>query len=113
MTATVFVLAPLNLWETCSSISLASAAKRSKKRSKKAQKKLARAARYQEVKLERRAKEKERKKEKKRLAREELARKREAGEPVSEDEQPRKRVKTNAEPFGARLVIDLGFDNWP
>lgn len=80
--------------------------------SKKGQKKLARAARYQEAKLERRAKEKERKKEKKRLAREETARKREAGEPVSEDEQPRKRAKTAvAEPFGARLVVDLGFDD--
>lgn len=80
--------------------------------SKKGQKKLARAARYQEAKLERRAKEKERKKEKKRLAREETARKREAGEPVSEDERPRKRAKTTvAEPFGARVVVDLGFDD--
>ncbi len=80
--------------------------------SKKGQKKQARAARYQEAKLDRRAKEKERKKEKKRLAREETARKREAGEPVSEDEQPRKRAKTMiAEPFGARIVVDLGFDD--
>lgn len=80
--------------------------------SKKGQKKQARAARFQETKLERRAKEKERKKEKKRMAREETARKREAGEPVSEDEQPRKRIKTMvAEPFGARIVVDLGFDD--
>jgi len=80
--------------------------------SKNAQKKQARAARYQEAKLERRAKEKERKKEKKRLVREETARKREAGELVSEDEQPRKRAKaTVAEPFGARVVVDLGFDD--
>lgn len=80
--------------------------------SKKAQKKLARAARHQEVKLERRAREKERKKERKRLAKEETEKKREAGEDVSADEQPRKRAKTvHEKPFGARIVVDLGFDD--
>ncbi|KAI0650828.1 guanine-1-methyltransferase-domain-containing protein [Trametes meyenii] len=78
--------------------------------SKKAQKKLAKAAYFEERKKERRAAEKERRKEKKRL----LAEQRPAGEPDAEDEQrDRKRQKTDKGPrvfFGARVVVDLGFD---
>ena len=80
--------------------------------SKKAQKKLAKAAYIAERKKERRAAEKERKKEKKRV----LAEKRAAGE-LDEDEETvgrdRKRQKTEQgprTPFGARVVVDLGFD---
>lgn len=79
--------------------------------SKKAQKKLARAARTAELKLERRAAEKERKKEKKRL----LAQKRAAGELDAQDVQAaRKKRRTGEGPrtaFGARVVVDLGFDD--
>ncbi|KAI0677635.1 guanine-1-methyltransferase-domain-containing protein [Trametes maxima] len=78
--------------------------------SKKAQKKLAKAAYFEERKKERRAAEKERRKEKKRL----LAEQRAAGEPDAEDGQrDRKRQKTDKGPrvfFGARVVVDLGFD---
>lgn len=75
--------------------------------SKKAQKKAAKAARYAELKVERRAREKERKKLK-----------RAAAQPSPHDEDgavPRpKRVKpdpSSQAKFGARLVIDLGFDS--
>lgn len=75
--------------------------------SKKAQKKAAKAARFTEQKAERRAREKERKKLK-----------RAAAQPEPHDEDgvaPRpKRVKLNPSSqtiFGARLVIDLGFDD--
>jgi tRNA (guanine9-N1)-methyltransferase len=75
--------------------------------SKKAQKKAVKAARYAEQKAERRAREKERKKLK-----------RAAAQPGTHDEDgavPRpKRLKldpTSQTKFGARLVIDLGFDD--
>jgi hypothetical protein len=75
--------------------------------SKKAQKKAAKAARYAEQKAERRAREKERKKLK-----------RAAAQPEPQDEDgavpPSKRVKldpSSQTKFGARLVIDLGFDD--
>ncbi|KAI0638590.1 guanine-1-methyltransferase-domain-containing protein [Trametes polyzona] len=83
--------------------------------SKKAQKKLAKAAYLAERKKERRAAEKERRKEKRRA----LAEKRAAGELDPEDEaelereRERKRQKTDKgprTPFGARVVVDLGFD---
>ncbi|KAH9854928.1 guanine-1-methyltransferase-domain-containing protein [Lenzites betulinus] len=80
--------------------------------SKKAQKRLAKAAYLAERKKERRAVEKERRKEKKRA----LAEKRAAGEldPEEEEaEQQRKRQKMERgprTPFGARVVVDLGFD---
>lgn len=77
--------------------------------SKNAQKRLAKAARIAEQKKERRAYEKEKKKEKKR----ELAAKRAAGELDEEDEQPKKKARTEGPrtPFGARIVVDLGFDD--
>ena len=83
--------------------------------SKKAQKKLAKAAYIAERKKERRAAEKERKKEKRR----EYAQKRDAGEldpDELERERERKRQKTEGglggrrATFGARVVVDLGFD---
>lgn len=81
--------------------------------SKSAQKKQARAARLAEVKLERRAREKERKKEKKRLAREaKLANptgEANESEDVLEPKKKKPRIKKD-DPFGARIVIDLGFD---
>jgi tRNA (guanine9-N1)-methyltransferase len=83
--------------------------------SKNAQKKAAKAARFAAQKLERRAKEKEAKKANKRIK----AQKRAAGEleedeVLEEEEKKRmmKRAKTGAgqQPFGARVCIDLGFD---
>lgn len=81
--------------------------------SKKAQKKLAKAAYIAERKKERRAAEKERKKEKRR----EFALKRDAGElDADELEREQKRRKTELGAtgprvqFGARVVVDLGFD---
>jgi tRNA (guanine9-N1)-methyltransferase len=76
--------------------------------SKKAQKRALKLARQQERKMEHRAKEKAAKKEKKRKRAERLA----AGEQLSEDER-QKRAKTNLakEPFAARVVLDLGFDD--
>ncbi|PIL37540.1 hypothetical protein GSI_01234 [Ganoderma sinense ZZ0214-1] len=82
--------------------------------SKKAQKKLAKAAHIAERKKERRAAEKERKKEKRR----EYAQKRDAGELDADElerEGERKRQKTEGgsgrrTAFGARVVVDLGFD---
>ena len=63
----------------------------------------------EERKLERRAKEKAAKKEKKRKRAERIA----AGEQLSEDEMSQKRAKVNQvkEPFAARVVLDLGFDD--
>ena len=76
--------------------------------SKNAQKRALKMARQQERKMEHRAKEKAAKKEKKRKRAERLA----AGEQLSEDER-QKRVKMNRakEPFAARVVLDLGFDD--
>ena len=76
--------------------------------SKKAQKRALKTARREERKMEHRAKEKAAKKEKKRKRAERLA----AGEELSEDER-QKRAKTNRakEPFAARVVLDLGFDD--
>src|SRR5882762_9107224 len=83
--------------------------------SKNAQKKAAKIAYYAAHKLERRAKEKEAKKEKKRIK----AQKRAAGEleeeEAHEEEEKRrmvKRARTGAgqKPFGARVCLDLGFD---
>ena len=75
--------------------------------SKKSQKKAAKAARYAEHKAERRAREKERKKLKRAVAQ---------PQPHDEDgEIPKsKRVKLgrgSQTKFGARLVVDLGFDD--
>ena len=78
--------------------------------SKKAQKRLAKAALFQEKKLEKRRREKAAKKEKKRERRERA----EAGELDEEDqEHMRKRQKLNdpKDPFSARIVVDLGFDD--
>jgi tRNA (guanine9-N1)-methyltransferase len=77
--------------------------------SKKAQKRALKMARMEERKLERRAKEKAAKKEKKRKRAERIA----AGEQLSEDEISKKRAKINQgkEPFAARVVLDLGFDD--
>jgi len=77
--------------------------------SKKAQKRALKMARLEERKLERRAKEKAAKKEKKRRRAERIA----AGEQLSEDERTEKRAKVNhaKEPFAARVVLDLGFDD--
>ena len=76
--------------------------------SKKAQKRALKVARLEERKVERRAKERAAKKEKKRKRAEKLA----AGEQLSEDER-QKRAKLNRakEPFTARVVLDLGFDD--
>lgn len=83
--------------------------------SKNQLKKAAKAARFAELKLERRAKEKQAKKEKKLIK----AQKRDAGE-LEEDEahaeeekrRTMKRAKTGAgqKPFEARVCVDLGFD---
>ena len=77
--------------------------------SKKAQKRALKMARMEERKLERRAKEKAAKKEKKRKRAERIA----SGEQLSEDEMTQKRAKMNRtkEPFAARVVLDLGFDD--
>jgi tRNA (guanine9-N1)-methyltransferase len=66
-------------------------------------------AKLEERKIERRAKEKAAKKEKKRKRAEKIA----AGEQVSEDEKSRKRAKAHdtKNPFAARVVLDLGFDD--
>ncbi|KAG8904763.1 tRNA (guanine(9)-N(1))-methyltransferase [Tulasnella sp. 403] len=77
--------------------------------SKNAQKRLAKEARLARMKLERRAREKLMKKEKKKLK----AEKRAAGEILSgpSDEPPNKKARLEKrQPFNARVVIDLGFD---
>ena len=76
--------------------------------SKNAQKKLAKAARFAEQKRERRAIEKEKKKQKKRERAEQQKQ-----EGVDNDERPGKKARTDGgpkRPFGARIVVDLGFD---
>ena len=78
--------------------------------SKKAQKRALKMAKREERKMEHRAKEKAARKEKKRKIAERLA----AGEQLSEDERKQKRAKANnakKEPFAARVVLDLGFDD--
>lgn len=76
--------------------------------SKNAQKRALKMARRQERKMEHRAKEKAGKKEKKRKRAERLA----AGEQLSEEErQKRAKVDRAKEPFAARVVLDLGFDD--
>jgi tRNA (guanine9-N1)-methyltransferase len=66
-------------------------------------------SKLEERKIERRAKEKAAKKEKKRKRAEKIA----AGEQVSEDERSQKRAKVHGtkQPFAARVVLDLGFDD--
>ncbi|KAN0131352.1 tRNA (Guanine-1)-methyltransferase domain containing protein [Lactarius tabidus] len=77
--------------------------------SKKAQKRALKMSKLEERKIERRAKEKAAKKEKKRKRAEKIA----AGEQVSEDERSQKRAKVHGtkQPFAARVVLDLGFDD--
>lgn len=76
--------------------------------SKSAQKKAAKAARFAEIKLQRRAREREAKKEKKRIRAELRA----AGELDEEDEAEKARRKKKPRvQFGGRVVIDLGFDH--
>jgi tRNA (guanine9-N1)-methyltransferase len=76
--------------------------------SKKAQKRALKMAKFEERKLERRAKEKAAKKENKRKRAERVA----AGDQLSEDErQKRAKVNRAKEPFAARVVLDLGFDD--
>ena len=78
--------------------------------SKSAQKRLARSERFAQVKLERRAREKEEKAAKRKEREEREA----AGEDVGPPEAKKRRVTREGEgpvkPFGARIVIDLGFD---
>ncbi|KAN0127652.1 hypothetical protein V8E53_004981 [Lactarius tabidus] len=80
-------------------------------RSKKAQKRVLKMSKLEERKIERRAKEKLAKKEKKRKRAEKVA----AGEQVSlaEDERSQKRATVHGtkQPFAARVVLDLGFDD--
>ena len=76
--------------------------------SKKAQKRALKMARLEERKIERRAKERAAKKEKKRKRAERLA----AGEQLSDDERLKRTKADRAkEPFAARVVLDLGFDD--
>lgn len=77
--------------------------------SKKAQKRALKMAKLEERKIERRARERASKKEKKRKRAEKIA----AGEQVSEDEKSQKRAKVRGtkQPFAARVVLDLGFDD--
>jgi hypothetical protein len=75
--------------------------------SKNAQKKAAKAARFAALKPERRAKEREARKEKRKLKR--------AAEDAESGKSSRKRAKVEdtrgpQKKFGARLVVDLGFD---
>ncbi|KAK7049742.1 tRNA (guanine(9)-N(1))-methyltransferase [Paramarasmius palmivorus] len=85
-----------------------SAASGEPKLSKKAMKKAAKQQRYQEMKLERRAREKEIKKEKKKI----LHQKRAAGELDEEEiaKLDRRKKKRKLEPFGGKVIVDLGFD---
>lgn len=77
--------------------------------SKNALKKARKAELIAERKLERRAREREKRKEKKRQRSERIA----AGEDVSDDGRSKKRAKLSAPkaPFGARVVVDLSFDD--
>ncbi|KAG8877832.1 tRNA (guanine(9)-N(1))-methyltransferase [Tulasnella sp. 331] len=75
--------------------------------SKNAQKRLLKEARRAEQRIERKAKDKLIKKEKQRIK----AEKRAAGEALGEgEERARKRPLIQKQPFNARIVIDLGFD---
>ncbi|TBU43295.1 guanine-1-methyltransferase-domain-containing protein [Dichomitus squalens] len=101
--------APDSKAEPTSTAATETAAQAKERLSKKAQKKLAKAEHIAERKKERRAAEKERKKEKRR----EHAQKRDAGE-LEPEERERKKQKTEQgprTPFGARVVVDLGFDD--
>ncbi|KAH8092462.1 guanine-1-methyltransferase-domain-containing protein [Cristinia sonorae] len=78
--------------------------------SKNAQKRLAKAARLAEQKKERRAFEKEKKKQKKR----ERAEQQQKEDGEHDSEGARKKARTDGgprRPFGARIVVDLGFDD--
>jgi tRNA (guanine9-N1)-methyltransferase len=75
--------------------------------SKSAQKKAARAARYAQVKLQRRANEKEAKKLKKRIR----AEKRAAGELDQDGAEIHRQRKKPRVIFGGKVVVDLGFDD--
>jgi tRNA (guanine9-N1)-methyltransferase len=72
--------------------------------SKSAQKKAIKAERYAALKLERRAREKEAKKQKKRL----LAEKRALAPDDSDDRPVHKKQRVE---WGARIIVDLGFDD--
>ncbi|QRV87570.1 tRNA (guanine-N(1))-methyltransferase [Ceratobasidium sp. AG-Ba] len=78
--------------------------------SKSAQKRLAKSERFAQLKLERRAREKEEKALKRKEREERLA----AGEDVGPSDSKKRRVSRGGEgpvqPFNARIVIDLGFD---
>jgi len=75
--------------------------------SKNAQKKLLKAERFAEYKKERRAREREAKKLKKRIA----AEKRAAEDEADGDRDGKKAKKLKQDPFNARIVVDLGFDD--
>ncbi|KAG8980145.1 tRNA (guanine(9)-N(1))-methyltransferase [Tulasnella sp. JGI-2019a] len=76
--------------------------------SKNAQKRILKEARRAEQKIERKAKDKFIKKEKQRMK----AEKRAAGEALDEgEERAQKRALVQKQPFNARIVIDLGFDD--
>lgn len=78
--------------------------------SKNAQKRLLKNARLAELKKERRAAEKEKRKQKKR---EQYAREVAEAEAAGEGGGPRKKARTDLgpkRPFGARIVVDLAFD---
>ena len=75
--------------------------------SKSAQKKAIKAERYAAFKLERRAREKEAKKQKRRL----LAEKRTLAPDDGDSEAPPIKKKPRVAALGARIIIDLGFDD--
>lgn len=76
--------------------------------SKNAQKRILKEVRRAEKKVERKAKDKALKKEKQRMK----AEKRAAGEALDEgEERGKKRALVQRQPFDARVVIDLGFDD--
>ena len=75
--------------------------------SKNAQKRALKMARLEERKMERRAKERAAKKEKKRKRAERVA----AGEQLSGDEKQKRAKVDRTNPFAARVVLDLGFDD--
>ncbi|CCM03356.1 uncharacterized protein FIBRA_05485 [Fibroporia radiculosa] len=82
--------------------------------SKNAQKRLAKAARVEEQKKERRAAEKERRKERRRKQHEEKRAEKEQGAQSADEERARKKRKMGEgpqRPFGANIVVDLGFDD--
>jgi tRNA (guanine9-N1)-methyltransferase len=79
--------------------------------SKSAQKRLAKAERYAQLKLERRAREKAQKVTKRKEREERAA----AGEDTGPSDAKKRRVSREGDgpmrPFNARIVIDLGFDD--